>query len=87
MKNDMETTMSPYGSLTDDSLQLLQENPRNQSKESCLLFCVPLFSFFVMLVTYHLDERAIYVDNLWISFTPNKYFWARYMYNKDIIYC
>ena len=84
MKNDIETTKSPYGILIDELLQLLQENP---SKESCLLFCVPLFSFFVMLVTYHLAERAIYVDNLCISFTPNKYFWARYMYNKDIIYC
>lgn len=64
MKNDTETTKSPYGILIDDSLQLLQENPRNQSKESCLLFCLPLFSFFVMLVSYHLAERAIYVDNL-----------------------
>ena len=64
MKNDTETTKSPYGIPIDDSLQLLQENPRNQSKESCLLFCVPLFSFFVMLVSYHLGERAIYVDNL-----------------------
>jgi hypothetical protein len=64
MKNDTETTKSPYGILIDDSLQLLQENPRNQSKESCLLFCSPLFSFLVMLVSYHLAERAIYVDNL-----------------------
>ena len=72
MKNDTETTKSPYGILIDDSLQLLQENPRNQSKESCLLYCLPLFSFSVMLVSYHLAERAIYVDNLWIGFMPSK---------------
>ena len=72
MKNDTETTNSPYGILIDDSLQLLQENPRSQSKESCLLFCVPLFSFFFILVSYHLANGAICVGNLWIGFTPNK---------------
>ena len=72
MKNDIKNNNYPIGILIDDSFQPLQENPRNQSKESCLLFCVPLFSFFFMLVSYHLAERAIYVDNLWIGFMPSK---------------
>ena len=72
MKNDTENTNSPIGILIDDLFQVLQENPRKQSKESCLLFYVPLFSLCVMLVSYHLVGRAIYVDNLLISFTPNK---------------